>query len=555
MHLPRRRLLLIAVAAAAYGHGPTEPPPAADCTGVTPLALGPGDHAVVDPAAVSGCLRLPAAGIAGAEYLVVALSANGQELPNGASGRFTLQGVSDNFTPAAPVPSPGARVGFGPVPGALAFHAMLRARERALSLRPDAAWARRAPSALAVPPVLGGQRAFHVCKTTSCTSFVTVSATARYVGAKGAIFLDDTVPAGGYTQADLDSLGMLFDQHLYPIDTMAFGRESDLDGNGVVVVLLSDRINKLTPNCNQTNQVVLGYFFGLDLVADPNSNGGEVFYGLVPDPSNSGCTISKAFARNRIAPVFIHEFQHMISFNRHVLLGLGLGEETWLNEGLSHFAEELGGRQVPDAFCLSSNCLNEFAADNLRNAGDYLADPTATYLVEPGTSSGSLRERGANWLFVRWLADRSPTDSLLGTDLTRALDGADQAGGVALTGGANVAAAAAVFQPSVSFATLVGEWHLANYAEALSGFTEASGRLRYKSWDLAGAIDQLQPGPYPLQPDSTSGPGYLRTGTLRGGSGAYVRVVRPSGGPPVAVALSTGNAATVMPRLAVVRIR
>ena len=72
---------------------------------------------------------------------------------------------------------------------------------------------------------------------------MSVQATAQYVGARSAIFLDDTVPANGYTPADLQTLGTLFDQHLYPIDTTAFGRESDLDGNGVVVILLTDRIN------------------------------------------------------------------------------------------------------------------------------------------------------------------------------------------------------------------------------------------------------------------------------------------------------------------------
>ena len=48
----------------------------------------------------------------------------------------------------------------------------------------------------------------------------------------------------------------------------------------------------------------------------------------------------------------------MISYNQHVLVAAGSAEDTWLNEGLSHFAEELGGRSVPDAECqpTSSSC-------------------------------------------------------------------------------------------------------------------------------------------------------------------------------------------------------
>jgi len=37
---------------------------------------------------------------------------------------------------------------------------------------------------------------------------------------------------------------------------------------------------------------------------------------------------------------FIHEFQHMISFNQHVLVGNSVnGEVLWLNEGFSHYAK------------------------------------------------------------------------------------------------------------------------------------------------------------------------------------------------------------------------
>ena len=66
--------------------------------------------------------------------------------------------------------------------------------------------------------------------------------------------------------------------------------------------------------------------------------------------------------------MIIHEFQHMISFNQHVLVRGGNAEETWLNEGLSSFAEELGGRLVPDALCANTDCLTQFSLINLDNA-------------------------------------------------------------------------------------------------------------------------------------------------------------------------------------------
>lgn len=363
------------------------------------------------------------------------------------------------------------------------------------------------------------------------------------------------MPANGYSASDVQTLGTLFDDQLYPIDTTAFGRESDVDANGVVAVLLTDRINALSPNCAQTGQVIAGYFFGLDLdLVDPNSNKGEVFYAAVPDPAHPVC-FSKSFMLSQLAPVAIHEFQHMISFNRHVLLAGAAQEEAWLNEGLSHFAEELGARQVSAGSCTGGNCLSQFAGGDLQNAYEYLQAPTLHFLVEPGTSGGTLAERGANWLLVRWFADQSPSDSLLGTDLTRRLLGADQVGGLALTGGANVAAAAQTVQPGVTFETLLGEWHLANYAEALSGFPEPSGRLRYRSWNLAGAFAQSGLGPFPRVPDSTGGASYRTAGTLRGGSGKYVRVVQLADAPAVALGLQTSNTTQLMPRLAVLRVR
>ncbi len=556
--LHRRAVSLVLLAAALAGCGGSTGPslPKVNCDGEAITSLPAGGHAIIDPAATNGCLRLPAAGGAGAEYLVVAYSANGQEAPFGVKGDFTFRGVLDDFAPIQlPALGDPALSAFGPVPDPVAFHRMLRERERALARSPAAQLARlTSPARVLVPPTVGSSRDFQVCKTATCSSFVTVTATAQYVGSKTALYLDDSVPAGGLTPTEVANFGALFDQQLYAIDTTAFGRESDIDANGIVAVLLTDQVNALSPNCESTGQIIVGYFFGLDLLAgQPNSNDGEVFYGLVPDPSKPLCA-SKARVLDLLPPTLIHEFQHMISFNRHVLLSGGAAEETWLNEGLSHFAEELGGRQVTSGSCTGGNCLNQFAAGNLLNAFDYLTAPATTYLVEPGNSSGTLRERGANWLFVRWLADQSPTDTLLGTDITRRLLGADQAGGLTLVGGANATAAAQVVQGGITFPTLAGQFHLANGGEAVPGFADPTGRLRFKSWDLPAAFDQIIPGPYPLRPDSTAGT-FGVSGTLLGGSGVYLRVVQAASTGPVALALDVKNAATVLPRLAVVRFR
>ena len=533
------------------GTGPPDPP--LDCSEASTRVLQVGEHQIVDPSATGACVRLPAAGPTGAEHLYVPLATAGEETSTGVSSPYLVSGVPVATAAPPELPAPKLSAFQAPMP-AEAFHSLLRAREKSLAgdvSRVLFDQGRLRTSSAAAPPAVGDQRAFNVCSAPACTNFVVASATARSVGQRVAIFVDDAAPAGGYTDADLDNVRTLFDQYLYPIDTVAFGRESDVDDNGVVIVLLTQRVNALSPNCSSTGRIILGYFFGADLLEpgpkNPGSNKAEVFYGLVPDVNNSRCQVSKEEATSKLPGTFIHEFQHMISYNQHVLLRHGSSEDTWLNEGLSHFAEELGAREVPDAQCPSSgSCEDEFLGQgNLLNAFEYLASPEEFFLIEPGNSTGKLEERGANWLFVRWLADHFGGSTLLGTDLTRQLVATNQ------VGSANVTA-----RTGVDFSTLVSEWQLTNYLDDLPGFDPGSSRLSYTSWNFR---EEAGPGAYPLVPDSTDGTAYGHSGTLRAGSGRHILVIQQPGAAGVDLRI-TGSAgaalpASIAPRIALVRIR
>lgn len=552
--LARWTLLAGALATAACGSDPN-PPDTVDCDPVAPTALAAGQFTILDASQVA-CVRIPGAGAQETEYLYVALSGDGAVSRNGTAAPYEIQGGE---SPAASVAAT-SQAGFDRAPtAALAFHDLLRTRERTLSERPSAVSASRAriaaSAAAADPPLVGSQRTFEVCATTTCDSFVQSTATAKVVGQRVAIYLDDTAPAG-FTQTDLDEVGALFDAHLYAIDTTAFGRESDLDANGVVIVLLTQHVNNLSPDCNTTGSIILGFFFGLDLLpTEDHSNDGEVFYGAVPNPDLPGCSsYTKTVVTRSLPGVFSHEFQHMISFNQHVLVRGGDVEETWLNEGLSHYAEELAGRQVPDSFCPAfPQCEDQFLGDNLFNAFGYLDDPEAAFLVAPSTSGGSLNERGAGWLFVRWLGDHFSATQPAATELTRALllTGA--------TGAANVEAVT-----GEDFPTLASQWQMANYVTNLPGFTPSSDRLRYTSFNLRQVYEANFPSvfskPYPLTPDSTRTGIFDRTGVLRGGSGRHVRIIQPAGSSEVAFVLTNDAgslplASTVVPRIALVRVR
>lgn len=558
----------------------TGPSPSLDCSSAQPVALAPGQFTIIDPLSQGPCAVVPTAGASGAEYLFAAVATAGQETQNGLSAPYTLNGSGGAPSASVTALSPLLRA-FRPPTNATRFHMMLRLREQALAASPaarfNAAIARRPAFAVTAPSV-GSQKTFNVCDDTDCAKFTSVTATAMNVGDKVAIYQEDNLPSGvGFSQADIDNVAQLFDNYLYPIDTTNFGRETDIDGNGVVEVLLSGKINKLSQSFCKDGSVILGYFLSSDLLpngqGNTGSNEGEVFYSIVPDPNSTllpGCqAISRNFAQRNLAPTFIHEFQHMISYGQHVLTGRGgtSSEETWLNEGLSHYAEELGGRLIPDAenptLPSGSNTYTQFALSNFQNGYDYLSNPEQTFLIEPRSSNGDLSERGANWLFIRWLVEgfgtttpnpAKPTFTVRGTDMTRKLVQTKE------TGAKNVATAT-----GRSFNDVVVLWQLANYLDDLPGFLPADSLLQYRNVDLRDIYSQLHSGDpnfftraYPLAPDSTKGP-YTRSGTLKQGSARHVRMQQEGGAPSMQLKL-TGSAtaaisATIMPRIGLVRIK
>ncbi len=547
--------VLLAVAAACGGDttGPSSQP---SCGASTSADLAIGGMRLVDPIAETNCVDLPG-GPDDREYLVVPYAGTGQEAPAGVQGSFQLRSErpAAAATGGALLAPAAARGGVGSFP--LAFDQSLRLAEHALATGPVAAASRAllaGEAAVQAPPTIGEEAQFNVCKALSCSSTVSVTATVRYVGSEGVIYVDNDMPAGAQqlTADDITRLGTLFDEYLFPIDTTAFGTISDINADQKMAIVITDQVNDLTPDC--TNGRVVGYFFGGDLLPSyPGSNRREVFFAFAPKPSTSTCpAVTRAGALRSLPPVLIHELQHMISFNQHVLRRGGSDEAVWLNEALSHFSEDLGGRLIPDAECPnSSSCFSQFSTGNITNGYQFLEDPESSWLIAPSTAGPTLAERGAGWLFVRWLADHFSADTLRGTQLTRGLLGSSTTGATSV--------AATTGQP---FATLVGEWLLANWTENLPGFAQ-TGLLRYRTWNLRATYAANSPGlferPYPLVPDSTDGHS-VHNGSLRAGSGHYLRVVVPAGVATVQVSL-TGQSGTLRidagltPRIAVVRIR
>lgn len=548
--------LLLAAGCGGGTTGPLPPDPA-DCTAPLVVTLGVGSHQVADPAGSRGCLRLGGAG-ADEEYLLAVLSGTGRETTTGVSGPYTVRignegAVSATGPFASSPPVPQLARAAPPLTEADRFHFMLRQREAELALTLPSGPA-AAPGGPALAPQLGEQRTFKVCANSECKAFNDVVATVRAVGQKVAIYADDANAqfAESFQPEDYQELVTAWDGHLYPIATSAFGVESDIDNNGVVLILITARVNNFTTNCAEGR--VVGYFYGADLLENfTGSNKSEVFYTFAPAPATAQCSmLARRTVLNQLKPTLIHEFQHMISFNQHRLVRNGTQEETWLNEGLSHLAEDLAGQLIPNEACPgSSSCRGLYATPNLFNAYTFLGNTEAHALVFKGTSTGTLAERGAGFLFVRWLLDRYGTGEN-GFVFTRALVATNR------LGQANIEAVTG--QP---MARLVGEWLATNYTDDLPGFPDPTGRLNFATWNFRTVMDNpanssLFPGGFPLKPEVVLQQ-VTRSGTLRAGSGRYF-LLRPGG--TVKDLLLTGAAgSTLQPdraleaRVAVVRIR
>jgi len=563
--LRRSLLLFLGVAACKDGSGPTLRP----CTAAGfPVSLAVGQYVAIDPVPDSGCTVFPANGALDAEYVVVSQLATGEP---GKTSSFRLTG--DTILPAvlsAALAAP-ARADEMLSP-AEQFHAFLRHGDetRWRELVPAGGRAFRSGPLLGPagpPPTYGSTRQFKVCSRLNCSQFATVTATALAVKSKVAIFVDNDAPPGGLDATQLDALADLFDTRLYATDTAAFGVESDIDANSVVLVLMTPVVNRLVTaaECQQSG-FVAGFFYGADL--EPtfiNSNAGEVFYSLVADPGGTLSCSHSTTSVQRIVPVtFIHEFQHMISYNQHVLLRGGDGEVLWLNEGFSHYAEELGGRSFLPA---DPTTFSRFTIGDLFNAYQYL-DSTDKHFLLPTAGIGSLAERGAAWLFVRYIVDRYSG----GTTVTQWNAFTRQLLQTTATGADNVAAVTG--QP---FETVVTQWALANWVSDLPGFA-APAELKYDSWPFRTTYASLNaqdptnfPKPYPLTPTQSAGRGVNLSGTLRAGSGVYHRTLQAPNdagftllfaagdrGPFSTLVLGPGSGPldpTLVPRLSVIRIK
>jgi len=369
---------------------------------------------------------------------------------------------------------------------------------------------------------------FFVLKCTGCSvyspsSFDTVTADLKYEGSSAWIYEDVNSPAGGFTQEDYAALGAQWDNAIFPTDTTAFGPPTDIDNNQKTIILFTPVVNDLTPD----GQAINGFIGGFTLVTDlaPNvfpsgtSNAGEIFYLMVPDPDEIyGNPFSKELVESVAPGILAHEFEHMISIGyRYLVLGGGTNpsyiQETWLEEGMAHMAEDLNGMD----------------AQNIRRANLYLAASYAHSLLgnlELRPNVDTLQQRGAVFLFLRYLADQ------LGEQIFRTLVEYNATG---------VSSIEHVSQKN--FYTSVGDFLAALYLSD-RGITSDT-RYEFTSFDMQNDFESLLV-------DDRSATGGAFAGTVRSSAGRYYRITGADT-PALEVRVSTSSSSKL--RVIVVRVQ
>ncbi|HEY0777172.1 MAG TPA: hypothetical protein VGD56_04320, partial [Gemmatirosa sp.] len=411
------------------------------------------------------------------------------------------------------------------------------------------------PSALRV----GDRVSLNVNTTSACARVASGIRVGRVaaVGAHAVIVADTSNPAGGFTDADYASFAVAFDTLVYPVDVRHFGAPADAVSGGRSLVFYTSAVNAFTPP--NADYYIGGFFWSRDLFpttgasACAGSNASEMFYMLVPDPSGAinGNAHTKDFVARTTVGTLGHEFQHLINASRrlYVLDTDDYLEELWLNEGLSHIAEELDfyrasglgpagqpgqsphARLTPSAILAQPNgiaALNGYELQNVARLGLYLKATEQYGPYVPEKASGAtttydfLEMRGAIWSFLRYAADRSgKSDSAFFQPLVNGTQ----------TGLANLQTATGL---GASLTDWLRDWAVSTYADG--AVPALDPRYRQASWDFRRVLTgftlqgggQLNGGVYPLATRALAD-GRAQTLTLRGGTASYLEFAVPPG--------------------------
>jgi hypothetical protein len=378
----------------------------------------------------------------------------------------------------------------------------------------------------------------------ACRVPTNVTARVAAVGTTNIILADTANPSPTFSDVEYARFATEFDTLINPLDVQNFGAASDIDHNGKVLILFTKEVNKLTPR--GSNGVIGGFFFERDLFPTvdnnqtglqgcPTSNFAEMFYVLAPDSNRVfGDQRKGSDVLTQTPGTLAHEYQHLINAGRRIYVNTfqGFFEDTWLNEGLSHIAEELmfyrkAGKAPRQNIGISTFSGNQslvdiFADEQGQNTQRYeifLGKPDATSVY---AGNDELETRGATWDLLRYLADHRGTSG--DADTWQQLVNTESHGQANL---------AHVF--GADYMTQIRNWATSIFADDITGVTDA--RYLQPSWNYRSIFPALCVNAscsvtldkYPLKvvPLSDQAPASF---SVFAGGAEYVRFFVPAGG-------------------------
>jgi hypothetical protein len=559
------------------------------------VALAPGEFRLLTGDA-AGCLRLPAT--TGAASYVVGIQSTtgnadfvtpvlvtgtrGQPQPGADAGfrALPVRPVSAPFADVAQALVARSRVASDLLPRHHAEEERLRAREkevmerlvamgspfvamqRARALGSDVASgvSADATSAVKVPATVevGDTLTINVPDIRPGVSFcsigIPVEVIVRRVGS-GSIWLEDVLnPPPGLSASDYSFLGAQFDDITLPRLRSHFGDPTDLDGNGRIVVVISQQVNRFGN--------ILGFVVSTDFAPTefcPASNVGEFYYSITPDPlgeipvptGREAVELTVDEFRSETPRLAAHETTHIIQFGRRIQSGATSLGTIWELEGQAVLGEEvvgfdalgLGPRQNL-GFEVAFNPSNASPVDWFINAfvdlavyyGFQFETPTTRTPGAPAECSWLDGEDvsgpcdyprlpyGVSWSFLRWLSDHYGDQFAGGeAELHRRLVEASVSGFPAIE---------EVVGESKS--PLLAYWAASLYTDGRLP-PGADPRLSFPSWDLraieAGLVETAR-----LQPQGVSFNGFTTSRSVAAGSSHYMTM---SGFSPPGFAIRT----------------
>ena len=554
------------------------------------LALGEVITPNIDAAGASACITAPAG--LNAEYALTMISTstsfssvtpidifgvgnNGPTIAAISASASDIFGANSARGSALDIDAMSARQAATEVPRQAELERRALERRELSQYVDDArAWqtSRRSASAFAIAadPKVGDPITLNGNANQACSNANNRAARVAAVGTRSVVVADNENPSGGYTDAEYASIAATFDTLVFPLDTTAFGAPSNVGGNNRVTLFFTKTVNALTPpNAGYT---IGGFFFARDLypktarsgfAACAGSNETEMFYLLVPDPTGTINNNKRATADVTTLNLgtITHEFQHLINAGRRLYVNTGAApnEETWLDEGLAHTAEELlyyritgytsrqnlGLSQVASAGQVQ--VFNNYGSQNISRFYQFLINPE---LNSPYAPNDSLATRGATWNFLRYAAGRQGAGSE--ASFYRSLVNSLTTGRTNLTN---------ALGGTTAFSDYLRDWTVALIADDFSTAEAAALDVRYTfpSWNFRSVYAGLRVGGvtlgvYPINARSLVSGSPQRI-SLAGGTSSYVRFSLPAGRSSLLTLASNGTALPSTMRLAIVRLR